>query len=144
MMMLYRNLNVKVRSADGDAAFFDIVAGVFQVDMVAVYLFILCLYYSLQMPIDLIEADGFTLKNARSRWYLTENITDANSTDNQALLINTPAQTESLFHCLEQAGICINMNANKMVQHYSFILKLLLKKSIQVTWLCCRADIYSV
>ena len=29
-------------------------------------------------------------------------------------------------------------------QHYSFILKLLLKKSVQVTWLCNRADIYSM
>ena len=29
-------------------------------------------------------------------------------------------------------------------QHYSFILKLLLKKSIQVSWLCSRADIYSM
>ena len=29
-------------------------------------------------------------------------------------------------------------------QHYSFILRLLLKKSIQVTWLCSRADIYSM
>ena len=29
-------------------------------------------------------------------------------------------------------------------QHYSFILKLLLRKSIQVTWLCSRAEIYSM
>ena len=29
-------------------------------------------------------------------------------------------------------------------QHYSFIFKLLLKKSIQVTWLCSRADINSM
>ena len=34
--------------------------------------------------------------------------------------------------------------SSKRKQHYSFILKLLLKKSIQVTWLCSRADIYSM
>ena len=29
-------------------------------------------------------------------------------------------------------------------QYYSFILKVLLEKSIQLTWLCSRADIYSM
>ena len=32
----------------------------------------------------------------------------------------------------------------KKQQDYSFILKLLLKKSIQATWLCSRTDIYSM
>ena len=47
MMMLYKNMKVKVCSPDGDTDFFDIVAGVLQGDTVALYLFIICLDYVL-------------------------------------------------------------------------------------------------
>ena len=39
---------VKVRSPDGDAEYFDIVAGVLQGDTLAPYLFIICLDYILR------------------------------------------------------------------------------------------------
>ena len=45
IMMLYKNMKVKVCSADGDTDFFDIVAGVLQGDTSAPYLFIICLDY---------------------------------------------------------------------------------------------------
>ena len=38
---------------------------------------------------------------AKSRWYPTETITDADYTDDLALLANTPAQAESRQHCLK-------------------------------------------
>ena len=43
----------------------------------------------------------------------------------------------------EREGETIKLSS-KRKQHYSFILKPLLKKSIQVTWLCRRPDIYSM
>ena len=46
--MLYRNTKVKVRSADGDTEYFNIVAGVLQGDTLAPYLFIICLDYVLR------------------------------------------------------------------------------------------------
>ena len=54
-------------------------------------------------------------KKARSRRYPTEAITDAGYADNFALLVNTPAQAESLRHSLEQAelGIGLYMNSDK-------------------------------
>ena len=45
IMMLYKNMKVKVHSLDGDTDFFDIVAGVLQRDTLAPYLFIICLDY---------------------------------------------------------------------------------------------------
>ena len=48
----------------------------------------------------------------------------------------------SLFQWLI-LGETIKLSSERK-QHYSFILKLLLKKSIQLTWLCSRADIYSM
>ena len=47
IMMLYKNMKVKVRSQDGDTDFFDIVAGVLQGDTLAPYLFIICQDYVL-------------------------------------------------------------------------------------------------
>ncbi len=46
--ILYRNTKVKVRSPDGDTEYFDIVAGVLQGDLLAPYLFIICLDYILR------------------------------------------------------------------------------------------------
>ena len=47
IMMLYKNMKVKVCSLDGDTDYFDNVAGVLQGDTLASYLFIICLDYVL-------------------------------------------------------------------------------------------------
>ena len=52
-MMLYRNTKVKIHSLDGDAGYFDIVAGVLPEDTLAPYLFIICLDYVLIKSNDL-------------------------------------------------------------------------------------------
>ena len=51
-----------VCSPDEDSDFFNIVAGVLQENTLAPYLFIICLDYILQMLIDLIKENVFTLK----------------------------------------------------------------------------------
>ena len=53
--ILYRNTKVKVSSPDGDAEYFDIVAGVLQGDTLGPYLFIICLDYMLRTLIDKIR-----------------------------------------------------------------------------------------
>ena len=45
IMILYKNMKVKVHSPDEDTDFFDIVVGVLQGDTLAPYLFIICLDY---------------------------------------------------------------------------------------------------
>ena len=55
IMMLYRNIKVKVLSPDGDTKYFDIVAGVLQGNTLAPYLFIICLDYMLRTSIDKIK-----------------------------------------------------------------------------------------
>ena len=64
--ILYRNTKVKVRSPDGDAEYFDILAGVLQGDMLSPYLFIICLDYVLRTSIDKIRENGFMLTKKRS------------------------------------------------------------------------------
>ena len=55
ILMLYKNIKVKVHSLDWDTDFFYIVAGVLQGDTLAPYLFIICLDDILQTLIDLIK-----------------------------------------------------------------------------------------
>ena len=76
------------------------------------------LYCIFQISIDLIKENGFTLEKARSWWYPTETITDSDYADDLALLIDTPAQAESLLHSLKQAAVVAGdigfyMNTNK-------------------------------
>ena len=102
-------------SPDGDTEYFDIVAGVLQGDTLAPYLFIICLDYVLRTSIDKIRENGFELTKNRSRRYPAKTITDADYTDDIALLANTPNQAETLLHSLERAaaGIGLHVNAHK-------------------------------
>ena len=76
-MMLYKNMKVKVRSPDGDTDYFDIVADVLQGDILAPYLFIICLDYVLRTSIDIMKDNGFKLAKERSRRCSAQTITDA-------------------------------------------------------------------
>ena len=113
--ILYRNTKVKVRSPDGDTEYFNIVAGVLQGDTLVPYLFIICLDYVLRTSIDKIRENGFELTKKRSRRYPAKAITDADYTDDIALVANTPNQAETLQHSLERAaaGIGFHVNAHK-------------------------------
>ena len=113
--ILYRNTKVKVRSPDGDTEYFDIVAGILQGDMLAPYLFIICLDYVLRTSIDKIREKGFELTKKRSRRYPAKTITNAEYADDIAILANTPNQAKTLLHSLEQAaaGIGLYVNAHK-------------------------------
>ena len=114
-MILYRKTKVKVRSPDGETEYFDIVAGVLQGDMLALYLFINSLDYVLRTSIDKIRENGFELTKKTSGRYSAKTITDADYTDDIALLANTPNQTKTLLHSLERAaaGIGLHVNTHK-------------------------------
>ena len=79
-----------VHSADSDTNFFNIVVGILQGDTLSLHLLIIWLDYVLRSSINLRKQNGFTFKKTRSRLYLSE--TDADYGDDQALLLNTPAQ----------------------------------------------------
>ena len=109
--MLYKHTKVKAHNPDGDTDYFDIVAGVLQGDTLTPYLFIICLEYLLRTSIHKMKDNGFKLKKERRR-YPTQTITDADYADDIVLLANTPAQIETLLHCLERAAACIGPHVN--------------------------------
>ena len=118
IMILYRNTKVKVRSPDGNTEYFDIVAGVLQGDTLVPYLFIICLDYVLRTSIDKIRENGFELTKKRSRRYLATTITDADYTDDIAILANTPDQAETLLYSLERAATSIGLYVNAHKTEY--------------------------
>ena len=95
--------------------YFDIVSGVLQGDILAPYLFIICLDYVLRTSRDLRKENSFKLAKERSRRYSSQTITDADYADNIALLVNSPTKAESLLHRLERTagGIGLHVNADK-------------------------------
>ena len=96
IMMLYRNIKVKVHSPDGDTDHFDIVAGALQGDTLSPYHFIICLDYVLRTSIDKIKENGFKLTKERSWRYNAKTITDTDYAEDIALLANASAQVETL------------------------------------------------
>ena len=87
----------------------------FTEDMLAPYLFVICLDYMLRTSIDKIKENSFELTKKRSRRYPVKTITDTDYADDIAILTNTPAQAETLLHTLERtaAGISLHVNAHK-------------------------------
>ena len=94
--MLGRNTKVKDRSPDGDTNYFDIIASVLQGDTLTSHLFIICLDYVLRRSIDKIKEKSFKLTKERRR-YPAKIITNADYTDNIALVVNEPAQTKPCY-----------------------------------------------
>ena len=124
--ILYRNTKVKVRSPHGDTKYFDIVAEVLQGDTLAPYLFIICLDFVLRTTIDKIRENGFELTKKRNRRYPAKTITDADYTDDIALLDN---------HIGEN-----NNNIVSSLAHYSSWIINLYFKVIQVLVLFCSGN----
>ena len=108
----------KVHSLDRNTEYFDIVAGVLQGDMLAPYLFIICLDYGLRTLIDKIRENGFELTKKRSRRYPTKTITDSDYADYIVILANTSNQAETLLYSLEWAAAGIGHHINEHKTEY--------------------------
>ena len=116
IMIFYRNTKVKVHFQDGDTDCFNIVAGVLQGDTLAPYLYVICQDYVLRTSIDKIKENDFKLTKKRSRRYPAKTITDTDYADDLVILVNAPAQAETLLYSLEQtaAGIGLHVNVHKI------------------------------
>ena len=115
IMKLYKNTKVKVHSPDGDANYFDIVAGELQEDTLTSYLFIIFLYYVRRTSIDLMKGNGFKLAKESNRRCFSQSITDEDYADDIAFLGNTPTVAKSMLRSLEWAAgdIGLHVNADK-------------------------------
>ena len=85
-----------------------------------IFIFGICRVYVLRTSIDNRKDNGFKLAKERSRKYPTQTITDADYQDDIALPANTPAQAETLLHCLEWAAAVIHLNVNADKTEYEW------------------------
>ena len=68
-----------------------------------------------------MKENGFKLAKERSRRYTAQTITDADYTDDTALLANTAAPAETMQHSLELAAGFIGFHVNAdMTEYMSF------------------------
>ena len=75
----------------------------FSVRQVSELLF--CLDAILRKLIDLMKENSFTLEKARSRWYPSQMIMDADYADDTVLLANTHALAKCLLHSLDRVHV---------------------------------------
>ena len=111
IMMLYKNTKVKVHSPNGKTDNFNIIAGVLQGDTLAPYLLIISLDYVLRTSINLMKENSFKLAKERTRRYPAQTITDADYTDDIALLATSPTQAETCN--ITAGGIGLHVKADK-------------------------------
>ena len=118
IMTMYKNIQVFVRSPDGDAEFFDIIAGVLQGDTLAPYLFIIVLDYVLR-NLDQNKTLGFTLRKQLSRRYPAEMLTDADFDNVLVILSDKIRNAAKLLKILETAvasvGLYMNTTKTKLI-----------------------------
>ena len=106
IIMLYKNMKIKVCTPDGKTDFFDTVVGVLQGNTLA--------------PISVHNLPRLHALNVndKRKWLYTKKASYRNYyADDIVLLANTPIQAESLPHSLEQAagGSSLHVNADKTV-----------------------------
>ena len=114
IMILYRNTKKKVRSPDERHRLLRHCSRS-TMKHITPYIFIICLDYVFRTSIDKIKENGLEMTKKRSSRYPAKAITDADYTDDIALLSNALAQAESLLHSLERAaaGIGLHVKAHK-------------------------------
>ena len=69
------------------------------------------------------KENAFKMTKERSRRYSVHTITDADYTDDIALLANTPAKAETLLKCLERAAASIGFHINAHKSGYMCLIK---------------------
>ena len=132
IMMLYRNIKVKVCSPVGVTDYFDIVAGVLQGDTLTPYLFIICLDNVLRTSIDKTK-DPFQA-NKKMKQKMLRTISNADYADEIALLTNTPDKPKPCYIVWnEQLQAYVSMSTYTRQNTYALIKQVTSHETI-VLW----------
>ena len=114
--ILYTGTKAKVLSPDGETEFFEILAGVFQGDTLAPYIFTIMLDYAMRQAIGNDAMDlGFKLDRKRSRRHNPDVITDLDFADDIAFVTEELEQAKDFLHRVQEnaAKIGLHLNSDK-------------------------------
>ena len=114
--LIYEGSSAQVLTPDGETSFFDIVAGIFQGDTLAPFLFIIVLDYALREAFKISDSEsGIVIEPRKSRRHPEIRIRDLAYADDIALLNTSIQLAENLLHCVEQSAseVGLYLNASK-------------------------------
>ena len=118
--LIYENSSAQVLTPDGETTFFDILAGIFQGDTIAPFLFIIVLDYALKQAFKISNsACGIVIEPRKSSRYPEVRIADLAYADDIALLNSSLQLAENLLHSVEisaaQVGLYLNAPKTKIL-----------------------------
>ena len=111
--LIYENSSAQVLTPDGETAFFDILAGIFQGDTLAPFLFIIVLDYALKQAFKISNsACGIVIEPRKSSRYPEVRIADLAYADDIALLNSSLELAENLLHSVEKSAAEVGLYLN--------------------------------
>ena len=114
--LIYEDSSAQVLTPDGETSFFDIVAGIFQGDTLAPFLFIIVLDYALREAFNITNSECRVVIEPRRGYRQPEiRIRDLAYADDIALLNKSIKLAENLLHSVEQSAsqLGLHLNASK-------------------------------
>ena len=111
--IIYDNSSAKVITPDGETDFFEIIAGIFQGDTLAPYLFIIVLDYVLKEAYKVSSNDtGVVIEPRRGKRQSEIKLRDSSYADDIALLNHSLELAEELLHAVERAAMAVGLHLN--------------------------------
>ena len=111
--LIYEDSSAQVLTPDGETSFFDIVAGIFQGDTLAPFLFIIVLDYAIRQAFKISDSEcGIVIEPRRSVRHPEIRIRDLAYADDIALLNRSIQLAENLLHSVEQSALEVGLHLN--------------------------------
>ena len=111
--LIYEGSSAQVLTPDGETSFFDILAGIFQGDTLAPFLFIIVLDYALKEAFKLADTEcGIIIEPRKGHRHPEIKIKDLAYADDIALLNKSLRLAENLLHCVEKSVMQVGLHLN--------------------------------
>lgn len=111
--LIYEDSSAQVLTPDGETSFFNILAGIFQGDTLAPFLFIIVLDYALRQAFKMSDSEcGIVIEPRRSQRHPEIRIRDLAYADDIALLNKSIQLAENLLHSVEQSALQVGLHLN--------------------------------
>ncbi|XP_038064651.1 uncharacterized protein LOC119735043 [Patiria miniata] len=115
MKIMYKDTSAFALTPEGESSSFSVNNGVLQGDILAPYLFVIILDYTLRTALNV--TDGLTLSRRRSSRHPAQYLSDLEYADDISLLADTILDAESLLHkveaCCKSVGLSLNAKKTK-------------------------------
>ena len=111
--LLYTGTRGQIVTPDGITNSFEISTGVLQGDTLAPSLFVLVIEYCMRLALGESTDAGFTITPAWSRRVKAKKISDAEFSDDIALITNTVGDAEELMKDVESVSLCAGLTMNE-------------------------------